>query len=129
MEVKTYRAPTMQEALRLVRRELGPTAAVLHTREVFGSPWLRWIPGLRQIEVVASTQVNVPSRLPPRQAEPAPVPARAAAPEAKDGFRDEVKGRLTELQSMVEDLCRRTRTAGIQDLPEVLFHVYTDLID
>jgi flagellar biosynthesis protein FlhF len=131
MEVKTYRAPTMQEALRLVRRELGPNAAVLHTREVCGSPWLRWIPGLRQIEVMASTQVNVPSRMPPRQREePQPAPApRQAAFEAKDGFRDEVKGRLTELQSMVEDLARRSRGSGVQDLPEVLFHAYTDLID
>lgn len=129
MEVKTYRAPTMQEALRLVRRDLGPSAAVLHTREVCGSPWLRWIPGLRQIEVMASTQVNVPSRLPPRQPEqPAPAP-RVAVPEPKDGFRDEVKSRLSELQSMVEDLSRRTRSSGVQDLPEVLFHVYTDLID
>jgi flagellar biosynthesis protein FlhF len=30
---------------------------------------------------------------------------------------------------MVEDLCRRSRSSGVQDLPEVLFHVYTDLID
>jgi flagellar biosynthesis protein FlhF len=128
MEVKTYRAPTMQEALQLVRRELGPSASVLHTREVCGSAWLRWIPGLRQIEVVASTQVNVPSRLPPRQAAEAATPPKAVA-EPKDGFRDEVKGRLNELQSMVEDLCRRSRTSGVHDLPEVLFHVYTDLID
>jgi flagellar biosynthesis protein FlhF len=51
------------------------------------------------------------------------------AVEPKDGFRDEVKGRLCELQSMVEDLCRRTRSSGTGDLPEVLFHTYTDLID
>ena len=103
-----------------------PAAAVLHTREVCGSPWLRWIPGLRQIEVVASTQVNVPSRLPPRQREEPPCRDRAGLrgrrQEPKDGFRDEVKGRFTELQSMVEDLCRRTRSSGTGDLPEVLFH-------
>ena len=34
MELRTYRAATMHEALALVRRELGPDAAVLHTREV-----------------------------------------------------------------------------------------------
>ena len=33
MDIKTYRAKTMQDALELVRRELGPEAAVLHTRE------------------------------------------------------------------------------------------------
>ena len=34
MEIKTYRAKTMRDALELVRRELGPSAAVLHTREL-----------------------------------------------------------------------------------------------
>src|SRR5687768_2529379 len=63
MDVKTYRARTMQEALSLVRRELGPDAAVLHTRELCGSPFLRWIPGLKQIEVMASAEFAVPSRV------------------------------------------------------------------
>ena len=66
MEVKTYRAATMHEALRLVRRELGPDAAVLHTREVRRGRLFGWLPGKRQIEVTASADVNVPSRLPPR---------------------------------------------------------------
>jgi hypothetical protein len=42
---------------------LGPDAAVLHTREV-GSPWLRYL-GFCQIEVTASAEADVPSRLPP----------------------------------------------------------------
>ena len=53
----------MHEALALVRRELGPDAAVLHTREVRGR-WFGLLPGPRQIEVTASHGVNVPSRLP-----------------------------------------------------------------
>ena len=65
MEVKTYRASTMHDALTLVRRELGPDAAVLHTREVRTSRLFGLIPGSRQIEVTASAGVNVPSRLPP----------------------------------------------------------------
>ena len=48
----------MQEALSLVRRDLGPDAAVLHTREVRGLR--RWFGGGR-IEVMASASVNVPS--------------------------------------------------------------------
>ena len=39
MEIKTYRAATMHEALAMVRRELGPDAAVLHTREVPADRW------------------------------------------------------------------------------------------
>ena len=134
MEVRTYRAKTMQEALDLVRRELGPKAAVLHTRECAAGGLLRWLPGLRQIEVTASAEVNVPSRLPPRLRESglqsaagldlsAAPPLEAAGPPAEDHeyrrkFRDELKGQLTELHSMVEDLCRRSRSSTPHDLPD-----------
>lgn len=67
MNVKTYRAKTMQEALALVRSELGSQASVLRTREVRPRGLSRFwsAPGL--IEVVASVNVSVPSRLPSRQ--------------------------------------------------------------
>jgi flagellar biosynthesis protein FlhF len=61
MEIKTFRAKTMRDALDLVRRELGPAAAVLHTREVNAGPLKRLVFG-RQYEVAASSAVNVPSR-------------------------------------------------------------------
>ena len=66
MEVKTYRASSMQEALMLVRSDLGPDAAVLHTREVCSNRFFGLISGKRRIEVTASSGVNVPSRLPAR---------------------------------------------------------------
>ena len=53
----------MHEALALVRRELGPNSAILHTREV-RNRWLTWLPGARRLEVTASRDANVPSRLP-----------------------------------------------------------------
>ncbi len=63
MDIKTYRAKTMRDALELVRRELGPSAAVLHTREVNSGALSRLVFG-RQYEVAARAAVNVPSRLP-----------------------------------------------------------------
>ena len=48
MEIKTYRAATMFEALTLVRRDLGPDAAVLHTREVRPNRLFGWLPGAGQ---------------------------------------------------------------------------------
>ena len=68
MELKTYRAPTMHEALAMVRHDLGPDAAVLHTREVQSRRFFGWLSGPREIEVTASCDVNVPSRLPARSA-------------------------------------------------------------
>ncbi len=62
MDLRTYRAKTLREAMQLVRAELGDDAAVLHTREV-SSGMLRWF-GKTEIEVTASAEVDVPSRLP-----------------------------------------------------------------
>ena len=62
MDLRTYNARSLQEALRMVREDLGPEAAILHTREI-GSGLLRWL-GRRRIEVTASTEADVPSRLP-----------------------------------------------------------------
>src|ERR1700677_4862385 len=68
MQLKTYRARTIHEALALVRRDLGPDAAVLGTREVRGTGgMLGWLHGDRLIEVTASSEAIVPSRLPRRR--------------------------------------------------------------
>jgi len=146
MEIRTYRAATMHEALMLVRRELGPDAAVLHTREVRNNRLFGLIRGPRQIEVTASAGVNVPSRLP----EPAHVVPRAACPtepviqadlstargawpdhQPKPAPRvpDEVQGQLSDLHGMVRELCRRSRNGAAHDLPESLFRLFTDLIE
>jgi len=190
MEVKTYRAATMQEALAQVRADLGPQAAVLHTREVGGGGLLRWIPGMRRIEVTAALDVRVPSRFADRRRPAAVEPeaasprdvtyepsyaarspadeapprsqSRAAATAASGASKphpshastaysstaysstaysstansstanhggDDVRTQLSELQALVADLCRRSRGAGHQDLPESLFRLYTDLIE
>jgi flagellar biosynthesis protein FlhF len=171
MEVKTYRAATMQEALAMVRSDLGPTAAVLHTREVGNAGLLKWIPGMRRIEVTAALDVNVPSRFASRKDAASsgvpvpnmPLPSRApkaeverridsivdddvtfergysetgygapprrAMPVPAPAHQDEVRTQLSELQALVADLCKRSRGAGHQDLPETLFRLYTDLIE
>lgn len=64
MEVKTFRAKSMREALQRVRTELGPDAAVLTTREIRPSAISRVFGKTRQIEVTASLEVNVPTRIP-----------------------------------------------------------------
>ena len=139
MDIKTYRAATMHEALSMVRRELGPDAAVLHTREVPAERWWSRLRGVRQIEVTASAAVNVPSRFPKsaemeavgaaaaREAAPAPAPAASSAPARS--LPEEVKGQLTDLQSMLQELCRQSRRGGQHELPETLFRLFTDLIE
>ncbi len=131
----------MQEALSKVRFELGPEAAVLHTREVHAGGWLRWFNGRRHIEITASTQVAVPSRLPPR---PDPSPAFAPpiavdvappldrnppSPANKSVDNDHLQRQLGQLQAMVEDLCQRSQQDRGHDWPQELFELYTDLIE
>ncbi len=154
MEIRTYRAGSMHEALSLVRRDLGPDAAVLHTREVHANRLFGLIPGRRQIEVTASEGVQVPSRLPeqapdietrPRpavqtsqpgpasphadsqvSAYPTPVPSsRSSEPPALA-----VEDQLSDLRAMLQELCRQNRsTSGSHDLPDSLFRLFTDLIE
>ena len=130
MEIKTYRAATMQQALALVRQDLGSQAAVLHTREVCGSRLLRWIPGLRKIEVTASRDVNVAPRLPQRELAPASAEPRTPPFDHGGGdLSDELKQQLCDLQSKVAELCQRSKTSGRAEMPNELFALYTDLIE
>jgi flagellar biosynthesis protein FlhF len=133
----------MHEALALVRAELGPDAAVLHTREVASSRLWGLLRGARQIEVTASAGVNVPSRMPkriePRRPEPrieeasprvAPIyPTRVAVAEPPAPAAEDVKGQLSDLQVMLQELCRQSRRGPQRDLPEALFRLFTDLIE
>jgi flagellar biosynthesis protein FlhF len=138
-DIRTYRARTVQEALALVRRDLGPGAAVLHTREVRGGGWLRWFFNERQIEVVASSQVAVPSRLREQKllsgstlgkmASSSPTPRRLGSehgPRAQAGL---------DLLANFESLHSRTETArgpanvACAGAYEALFRLFTDLIE
>jgi flagellar biosynthesis protein FlhF len=147
MDIKTFRAKSMRDALDLVRRELGPSAAVLHTRELNSGLLGRMLFG-RQYEVAASAAVNVPSRMPDggagswglgtgdfssssRPEPPAPSPLREYDYRARyrDDFRHQVAGQLDELHAMVEKLCQRAANAPAHELPEALFHAFTDMIE
>jgi len=139
MDIQTYRAATMHEALAMVRRELGPNAAVLHTREVPADRWWSRLRGVRQIEVTASVAVNVPSRFAESSetvaakalaAAEAPAPLARSAPASPAWpFAEDVKGQLTDLQSMLKELCRQGQHGKHRDLPETLFQLFTDLIE
>jgi flagellar biosynthesis protein FlhF len=139
----------MQEALALVRRELGPDASVLHTRDVGRGIWGLLLGG-RRVEVTASNEVHVPSRLPARSqgidlSRPEEVVAHLGAKAtASEKTRPRplaatmhgggnatfaAKNGPQELESLVDELCRRSRNSQIHDLPDSLFHLFTDLIE
>jgi flagellar biosynthesis protein FlhF len=101
MELHTYRARSLAEALRLIRQELGPDASVLHTREV-GSTLSRWLGG-REIEVTASAVHAAPSRLPqPEDDEPQMPPAELQ--DFRRKFREDLLTQSPAAPSLVEQL-------------------------
>ncbi len=136
----------MNEALALVRRELGPDAAVLHTREVRSGRLFGLLAGQRMIEVTASRDVNVPSRIAlkepiaavatERPSWPAYTSSRSAAPPAASRssqqqpvLSTQVQEQLTDLQTMLKELCQRSISGKTNDLPEELLPLYAKLID
>ncbi len=65
MDARTYRVPNLREALELIRRELGPDAALINTRRVRRQGLGGWLTGATELEVTAAADVSIPSRLPP----------------------------------------------------------------
>ena len=134
----------------MVREDLGPDAAVLHTRQLRVG-LLRRLLGAWQIEVTASGDANVPSRFEPaddgpspphcvptadqdgQQANPLWLPHPRVPPaheqDYRERFRDDIKGTLYELQCKLDELCREREENSSAELPESLFRLFTDLID
>jgi len=59
MQIKTYRAESVHEALQLVRYDLGPDAVVLNTREVRTGGLLGLLSGRRCWEMRASADLPI----------------------------------------------------------------------
>lgn len=140
MTIRTYRARSIHDALDMVRRELGPDASVLHTREV-RSGLLGWL-GAKEVEVAASATIQVPTRIRKRQQPPAATTADSQPPAPTtppDDFRSRIRESLKDdadrAHSMVEELSRRAdSTAGADSgeghgVSKRFFEVFTDLID
>src|SRR5687768_3050176 len=74
MDLRTYRAPTLAEAVAKLKADLGHNALILHTRQIVERYWL----GLRRrqiVEIVAGR--NLPRRAAPGAAAPAKAPPRS----------------------------------------------------
>jgi flagellar biosynthesis protein FlhF len=109
MQLHTFKARSLAEALQLVHDRLGPEASVLQTREV-GSTWSRWLGG-PHIEVTASAEIQVPSRLPsfaatlPAATRPRPRPQEAEVFDFRRKVREDLFGQSSSAEtSLVEQL-------------------------
>jgi len=79
MNIRSFRAKSMHEALELVRKELGPDAALLHTREV-PQRGLKGLLGGKEIELAASPDSDLKSRFEIEEPQPEIEPEEEPSP-------------------------------------------------
>jgi flagellar biosynthesis protein FlhF len=112
MDIRTYEARTMKEALARVRSELGAEAVILQSREV-GKRRMLGFARSKWIEITAGTGMAVVEKPP--------------AADANDEVLAPLRKQLHALHEMIADLCRRKKHAA-PDLPGELVELYTGLI-
>ncbi len=135
MEIKSFRAKTMQQALEMVRREFGAEASVLHTRELNNS-WVGRLLRGRQVEIVATVADRTRDG---GHATIAPAYATAAVGDVPADFDYRAKYRadlgadladqIGSLHDMVEQLCGGKQVGRQEEMRGGLFQAYTDLIE
>src|SRR6478609_4678610 len=72
MKMKTYQADTMQEALNLVKDEMGPDAVILKSRRTTRKVGIKT---QACFEVTAALEESLANRAQPARPEPQPAPA------------------------------------------------------
>jgi flagellar biosynthesis protein FlhF len=151
MNLQTFKAPTMAEALTQVKSTMGTEAVILHTRTFHTRVWL----GLRRremVEITAGRGIGIGDRT-RRAAARTPIASSAysrtgniarAMPESRqmtDGGRQlletpaatgaamlSISHEVASLKLMVKDLVTQTRQRQTPNIPEELFDHYMRLI-
>lgn len=135
MNLKTYQAKTMAEAMADVKRDLGRDAVILHTRS-FRRGGLLGLGGRRMWEITAAPTLNVPARpvrgtyVSDAPAEPKAddsgsfdalesAPTMAATPRSAPEVnnRSFLSQQMADLRRMVESLVSRQGQAPAEELP------------
>ena len=114
-DVRTYQAATMQEALDLVRRELGTGAVILHTRQIGQRRFLPWRKAKQEVEITAGIDIKIQpavvrkKKVDQRKANQSTA-VTTAMPPARPGFRPD-NGSLTPSSETQADKIPRTQPA------------------
>ncbi|MBL8851025.1 MAG: flagellar biosynthesis protein FlhF [Planctomycetaceae bacterium] len=137
MNVRTYRAATMREALELVRRELGSDAIIFSTRQTPARRQFPWQKPRQDAEVVA----GVAEQSAPLRSSAGLTPTdllnttyrtgRASQPGVESGQEAGVPASAKDeaVEALIRQLSQSRRPNLRRDVPDELFHLYTRLID
>src|SRR5688500_4563179 len=156
MNLQTFKASTMAEALGQVKTSMGHDAVILHTRTYHTRHWL----GLKRreiVEITAGRGLNVgqrrrtPVKSQPAiennlftQAPPRPAAVQTTSVVVKDPIANGrqlletsaggtavmlgLTQEMSTLKTMVKDLCSQVRQSKAPQVPEDLFDYYMTLI-
>lgn len=138
MNVKTFQARNLPDALRQVRQEFGPDATVLGTESKPIGLWNRLM-GNQLIEVTAMRPVAASLAecavaemvSAPTVVVPEPVQPQHAAESFSESYRDRFKQFATDDQqaSLLESMIGQQEGRMSRQLPASLFRLYSDLIE
>lgn len=128
MQIQTFRAKTMQQALDMVRSQLGPDASVLHTRELNSGLLARWLWG-KEYEVAAAEDSRTPTFL--ATSLPCAEPAMLDI-DYRQKYRNDFRtqfGDESDARHVAPQPALGPEDATVRHLPAALFELYTDLIE
>ena len=154
MNLQTFKAPTMAEALTQVKSTMGTDAVILHTRTLQQRRWL----GLRRremVEITAGRGSGIAERRRQAAVRSAPQPVRRSngiyerpgmetrqladtrapmgrslleTPAATGAAMISISQEVAALKTMVRDLVVQTRQRQTPNIPEELFELYTKMV-
>ena len=153
-DVRTYRAATIHEALRLLENDLGREAVILHTRQIEKRGWLPWTRVRDEVEItaglgwtvapaMAATTIPKPpavlfedssrssSRDIPSATTLSSVPPAGPAESFTRMPQDLTTGMTDRLASLEERFAQldSNSTSSNAMVPPELFDLYTELVD
>lgn len=106
MLVKTFQAPTMAEALRLVKAELGPDAMILSTKKEKQGGILGFF-SKQVVKVTAAIEPHRPAPPPPSPVRERPERERTAKEEFENSMLAPLARELRDLREKVEIMAKR----------------------
>lgn len=126
MQLQTFKAPTMAQALAQVKSAMGEDAVILHTRTYQRSMWL----GLRRqeiVEITAGRGLNVAAPRRPTRSAPASKQL-LDTPAAHRVLMLDLSEQVRTIKGMVKELTAQVRQQRMPQIPEELYDSYTQLI-
>jgi flagellar biosynthesis protein FlhF len=119
MLVKTFQAPTMAEALRLVKAELGPDAMILSTKKEKQGGILGFF-SKQVVKVTAAIDPHRPAAVPPAPVRERPERERTAKEEFENSMLAPLARELRDLREKVEVMSKRDEELRHRQSEQVL---------